>query len=62
MGRCVVRRGEAASRFYNPPHVALTPGTRLGVYEIIAQIGEGSIPLTVVLNWQEELKRLAPVK
>ncbi|MEQ1757194.1 MAG: protein kinase [Vicinamibacterales bacterium] len=26
-----------------PPHVALTPGTRIGVYEVLAQIGEGGM-------------------
>ena len=26
---------------YNPQHLALTPGTRLGPYEITAQIGVG---------------------
>ena len=28
---------------YNPRQVALTPGTRLGVYDITAPIGEGGI-------------------
>ena len=31
------------SRPYNPRHVALTPGTRLGVYDIAAPIGEGGM-------------------
>ena len=31
------------SRPYNPNTVALTPGTRLGVYEIVAQIGAGGM-------------------
>ena len=30
-------------RPYNPAALALTPGTRLGVYEIIAPIGEGGM-------------------
>ena len=33
-----------ASRVYSRPHLALAPGTRLGVYEITAQIGEGGPP------------------
>lgn len=28
---------------YNPPHVSLTPGSRLGVYEVTIQIGEGGM-------------------
>jgi hypothetical protein len=53
--------------------VALHSGTRLGSYEIVAQIGvpeaqrrsnenatAGSV--TIVQNWFEELKRLVPVK
>ena len=31
------------SRPYNPHGLALTPGTRLGVYEVTAQIGEGGL-------------------
>ena len=30
-------------RPYNPSTLALTPGTRLGVYEVIAPIGEGGM-------------------
>jgi serine/threonine protein kinase/Tol biopolymer transport system component len=33
----------ALSRPYNPQAVPFTPGTRLGVYEIVAQIGEGGM-------------------
>ncbi len=32
-----------ASRPYNHATLALTPGTRLGVYEVLAQIGEGGM-------------------
>lgn len=32
-----------ALRPYNPHHLALAPGTRLGVYELTAQIGEGGM-------------------
>jgi eukaryotic-like serine/threonine-protein kinase len=35
----------ALSRRYNPEDLALAPGTRLGVYEIVAQIGEGGMGL-----------------
>ena len=30
-------------RRYNPQHLALTPGARLGVYEVLATIGEGGM-------------------
>ncbi len=35
----------APSRPYNPQDLALAPGTRLGVYEIVAHIGEGGMGL-----------------
>ena len=35
----------APSRPYNPQDLALAPGARLGVYEIVAQIGEGGMGL-----------------
>ena len=33
------------SRPYNPRDLALAPGARLGVYEIVAHIGEGGMGL-----------------
>jgi serine/threonine protein kinase len=33
----------AAAHPYNPPCLALTPGSRLGAYEVTAQIGEGGM-------------------
>lgn len=39
ISRCVASQ----ARPYNPQHLALTPGTRLGVYEVTAQIGEGGM-------------------
>ena len=37
-GRC-----HAAVRPYNPQHVALIPGTRIGVYEITVALGSGGM-------------------
>ena len=37
-GRC-----HAAVRPYNPQHVALIPGTRIGVYEITVAFGSGGM-------------------
>ncbi len=39
------KQSGALSRPYNPEDLALAPGTRLGVYEIVAQIGEGGMGL-----------------
>jgi hypothetical protein len=36
--------------------LSLTPGTRLGPYEVTSKLGE----VIVVENWTEELKRLVP--
>ena len=41
----LLARGRARSRPYNPQDLALAPGTRLGVYEVAAQIGEGGMGL-----------------
>lgn len=35
------RRPDEQCSYTDVTHVALTPGTRLGLYEITAQIGEG---------------------
>ena len=49
--------------------MTLSPGTRLGAYEIAALIGAGDMGevyrardtrLNVVVNWFEEVKRLVP--
>ena len=48
-------------RPYNPRHVALTPGTRLGPYEIAAQIGEGRMGV-VYRATDTKLKREMAVK
>jgi hypothetical protein len=43
--------------------LALIPGSCLGVYEVIAPIGEGGMGQVVVIqNWTEELKRLVPTR
>ena len=39
------QQSSVLSRPYNPEDLALAPGTRLGVYEIVAQIGEGGMGL-----------------
>jgi hypothetical protein len=35
--------------------MALSAGTRIGPYEVLARLGEGGAAITVVLNWREEL-------
>jgi hypothetical protein len=40
--------------------VPLAPGTRIGPYEISAQIAPSRV--NVVLNWLDDLKPLAPSK
>jgi hypothetical protein len=45
--------------------VSLQPGTRIGPYDVIAQIGADASAarahIVIVQNWTEELKRLVPV-
>ena len=38
----------------------LTPGTRLGPYEVTAQATSAVPSIIVVENWLEELRRLVP--
>ena len=49
------------SRPYNPQRLALTPGTRLGVYEVTAQIGEGGMG-QVYRATDTKLKRQVAIK
>lgn len=41
--------------------MALTPGTRLGVYEITTQIGEGGMGVTFLMNVFDELRKRLPL-
>ena len=49
------------SRPYNPLRLALIPGTRLGVYEVTAQIGEGGMG-QVYRATDTKLKRQVAIK
>jgi hypothetical protein len=40
---CSVKDLHGPSGPYNPQYLPLTPGTRLGIYEVIAHIGEGGM-------------------
>ena len=51
----------AAARPYNPTALALTPGTRLGPYEVTAQIGVGGMG-EVYRATDTNLKRQVAIK
>jgi hypothetical protein len=61
-----------AVRPYNPSTLSLTPGTRLGVYEVAAPIGEGGMGQVframspdkprLLLNFGDELQRKMQVR
>ena len=51
----------AVAGTYNPNRLSLTPGTRLGVYEVTAQIGEGGMG-QVFLAHDAKLNRDVAIK
>ena len=63
--RRLSRRSDNAGRFGSAPiltsHLALTPGTRLGVYDITAAIGEGGMG-QVYRATDAKLKRQVAIK